>query len=220
MPSDDSKKLELYGLLASDPDTNIRVLVQRMGVPFSRLEKWKKEYFQSKKNGELDKLINLDAVVADKIIEKSADEAVDEFYDAMELEIDPKTNEIVSAEELSAREFERSKKQQLKEAVTSDFQDGLAEVRDLCTKSEDAASKLIEVIADRLDEMADGQGDVSVGYDGNGKAIFGSRTKEIVELSVALSNIRNAYFNKPTTNIQVNQVGGGMLANFRNKLKA
>jgi len=46
--------------------------------------------------------------------------------------------------------------------------------------------------------------------------------RDLASLVTALTNVQNAFFNKPTTNIQINQVEGGtsLLQSFKDRLKS
>jgi len=194
-----SAKFELFGLLATDPDLDLRKYVQKYGEPLNTLKTWKREFKKSKTAEDLDKLLNVDA----EIVERVANEVV--------MEIDHVAGEIVSAEVLEGREAERAHALEVKEKYAKiraeTFTSGASGLNALRGEVQATAADLVHLIAQKIELEGD---ELSI--------------KDMNMLSSSISTIQNSFFNRPTTNIQVNNVageeGGTSLSAFREQLRA
>jgi len=242
---EDEAKLKFYGLLANDPNLDPRPLVQDFDVSIHKLRRWIKDYNASIEEGKIENLVDLEQVVSDRIIDTIADDTAtafintlpkldldtekkdDKFVKALpedervpELVIDEKTNDIITQEELDKRELERKQQQDLADSLSGDLKLGVNGLRDLKTATYDVALGIVDVIQSRVQILKD-RNDVIIGTNGDIaiKAIP-TYTRDVVDLSNAICNIQNAFFNKPVTNVQVNnETSVGFLADFRSNLK-
>jgi len=90
-----------------------------------------------------------------------------------------------------------------------EFKNVITELSLLQSETVATAKDIVTAISARVDTLAAAEGS--------------HVTREIAELTQALSNIHSAFFNRPVTNIQVNQLsanGEGGLAALRERLKA
>ena len=92
---------------------------------------------------------------------------------------------------------------EVEQRAVSAFTDGVAGLQALQTETQDAATGLVKIIVDQSQES-------------------GLTPKEVQNLVMSLTSIQNAFFNKPTTNVQVNNqtIIGDALSEFRAKLRS
>ena len=219
--SEDTTKLQLFGLLAKDPKLDIRTVVQEFDVSIHTLRKWKKEYDQGVSLGCVEKLIDLDTVVADEIIDIATNKVMDAVEEAIPepLVIDETTNEVVTESELKKRELEYTERRNMRDAISNKFKSGISELKNLNEATQDTALDLVSLIAQRISQISE-IGDRQTVNGKKGGAALGSYTRDLVDLSSALSGIQNAFFNKPSISVNVNQENKvGLLGNFRENLK-
>lgn len=205
MENQDDKKLKLFGLLAADPLFDIRTLVQEFGVSIHRLKRWEKEYNRRETIADLDKVLDVDEVIVKRVAEEVAAEIVELEVVPENLEIDEQTNEIVTSSELAKRrEQAELDAKNFADSKIAKFIGGIQGLQVLKESTQDAANKAMAIIAIKMQDP-----DV--------------QSKDFKELVASLTAIQNAFFNRPTTTVNVKNSntldGGGTLSDFRNKLK-
>ena len=196
-----TSKLEFFGILAAEPDIELKPLVQRLKIPYNKLMKWKKEHQQYTSADDVAKAVNADQIIVDRIATEVSKEILEATPE--ELTIDPKTNKIVAVSELQKYEDTKRKAIEDMETLTKSFKDRVNGLQALQSEMQATAGALVNKIAGTL---LDEEGSLAI--------------KDLASLSSALSTLHNAFFNRPSTNIQVNQItGDSSLDEFRSNLR-
>ena len=188
-------KLKFFGILATDPDIDIKTLVQSLKVPFQTLNKWKTEHNNGITNDALEKVLDTDEIIIRKVAEEVADKII---------EVKVKPDEPLSPEE------EEKINKKFKAKKTKDIISKISNLQELKTDVQAVAKDLVSSIADRLQDIQ------------NEPTCYDS--KDIASLTTALTSIQNAFFNKPTTQIGVSLHTGSdqndqTLLGFRARMK-
>lgn len=212
MASRDEEKLRLFGLLAADPDLDLKKQVQVLKVPISTLRKWRIEHRKGITEEKMEKLVNADPIIIDRVAREVA-EQIEEVITPEVLVVDDSTDEVITSSELVLRKEQIEIEKQAKiDRRASRFVRQVEGVQCLQTDLQTTAGNLLNMIAERVEESMDADETdsrrLSVG--------------EVKDITASITSLQNAFFNKPTTNIAVtaNSNGDvGVLTAFREGFK-
>lgn len=192
--ANEEKKLKFFGLIKAaaaieNKELDYDALAQMFEEPKSKLRSWFKQFKEQAKDDDILKLIDLDTIVLDKVIEKAEEDLTEQF----------KVNPITGVIEPVVEEPKVT-------AKVRQFRDRVTGLKLLDEELRATAGSLVCQIAEATqDEL---------------------NPRDLANLANALVSIQNAFFNKPTTNIQVNNIqateteGGTTLLNvFKERLK-
>jgi len=210
----EEEKLRLFGLLASNPDTDLKILVQDLKVPITKLRRWKTEFLKLKDGDKLDTIITAEPVVLQKVAE-SVYSTVSKTKEEFIAEASQTNTDVTVIEPTVKPDSEVT-------AKVDRFINSVDNLKALQQSLQDTALKIIDTIRERLDEPP-ARGEV---HDREIDEITGLpdmddrlTTKDISNLTASLTAVQNAFFNRPTTNITVNNENStGMLGEFRSRL--
>lgn len=206
-------KLTVFGQLATDPDLDLLLLVQKYKTPIAKLRRWKKEFDKANIEATLVTTLTAD----EKLIDRIAREVLEEDLPTPEpLEVDPETNEIITLSEYKRRQDLKQQrlneievKAEYKKQQLETFKDSVNGLQTLQLATQATAGQLVHVISEHVENLSR-----------EGHPLI---SKELQMLASALTSIQNAFFNRPVNNITVNNqtnVEGASLSEFRASLKA
>lgn len=192
-------KLKFFGLITTaakqDEQLDYSAVSQMLETPDTTLKRWANEFKKKADEDSTLKLINVDEVMINRIAEELEAEA--EELDGPRTRVNPVTGEI----ELVKNDVVAT---QRKESIGK-FRDSVNGLQLLNNEVQATAGTLVHKIMDAADEEE-------------------LSTRDLVGLTKALTDIQNAFFNKPTTNVQVNNIqsdgeSDSLLKAFKERLK-
>lgn len=205
--SREENKLKFYGLIRSadleGKTLDYSVVSDYLEVPVATLKRWAEELKKMDETDSITKLVNVDQVMIDKIAKEVQQEV--EAADSPVF-----FNPVTGAIETRKPVAEVTAKQQVSAEKIKQFKDGVTGLQLLNSETQAAAGTLIS----RISELA---------ADDDSERQLSPR--DIASLANSLASIQNAFFNKPTTQILVNQTNGGdgqgtsLLDMFKARLK-
>lgn len=205
--SQEENKLKFYGLIRTadleGKQLDYSVVSDYLEVPVATLKRWAEELKKVDDTDSITKLVNVDQVMIDKIaneVQQEVDTADSPVF------INPVTGAIETRKPVA----EVTAKQQIAAEKIKQFKDGVTGLQLLNSETQAAAGTLIS----RISELA---------ADDDSERQLSPR--DIASLANSLASIQNAFFNKPTTQILVNNTNGAsgqgtsLLDSFKARLK-
>lgn len=199
--SNEETKLKAFGLykahcLEHKPENfNYAQVAEQLDCKPAQVRKWIKEYQDLDKDASVANLVNIDEAMLDKVA-KELDEDI-EGAEKHELFVNPVTGAVEVKLPGQPKDSGRAQK------ITA-FKDNVKGLQLLDQEVRAAAGIVVEEIMKyaQIEELS---------------------AKDLASLSSALTNIQNAFFNKPVTQVQVNNISGEegttLLASLRDRLK-
>jgi len=188
--------VQLAAEVGGRPDCEM--VSKELDVPVITLHKWLKEFAKANTTEQVLDMLEVDTQIVEEIAEKVIAPAI-EVANGPKIEIIDGVIQVTDEHMLSEKE-----KQALQSQKISQFKDRTNGLFLLQEEVQGTAGSIVGKIADKLEENI-------------------LPTQEIVLLTNALTSIQNAFFNRPTTNIQVNAMGSEgepLLKAFRNRLES
>lgn len=202
-------RIKFYGLLSTNPDIDPKQVAKELKTPVPTLMRWKKDYEADSTLESLDKLIEADEV----IVERAANIVVEELAKELEPMI-PKhapaiEGEVLSKEQLQEIEEEKQEQEKrleiYKEQKAKEITKGIKGLGLLKEDIQEVAQDLIVRVKEEMEEND---------Y---------IPIKDVKDLTAVVTQLQNTFFNRPTTNIQVNNtnqnITEGALHEFRTNLR-
>lgn len=176
-------KLRFYGLLAEarvrGEKMDYQAMADYLEEPLARLKRWANEWEEEQNEGNLvDGLLNIDDIVIERITDEVAAQIKPLFH------INPITGEIEKVPDENSPAVIKERK--LDETLKG-FRDNVGGLQLLNSELQAAAGTLVGRVLELAQEPE-------------------LNARDLGTLAGALTSIQNAFFNKPTTNIQVNSI--------------
>jgi len=191
-------KLEFYSLVKTSEELGQQLeyeaISDSLDVPVKQLKRWKTELSKLDDSESIIKLLDVDQLIIDEAADHVAEEL--EELAGPRMEVVGGVIQIVDENAVAAAV-------EAKQTIAN-FKDKVHGLQLLDEEVRGTAGTLVSRIA----VLAEG-------------AELNAR--DLASLTSALTSIQQAFFNKPTTNIQVNTINGageGLLSNFRGGLKS
>jgi len=169
----------------ADIELDFDALSRELGVTRKKLRGWAKEINEQSSSESVLAILDLDESIIDAIAHETVDKASDSVS-GPQLNIHPVSGKITIMDE-KAVATEKVKKKKV-----AAFKDSVAGLQLLKTEVQGTAGVIIGRIADLME-------------DENSPLT----PRDLTSLTSALCNVQQAFFNHPTTNIQVNTMTGG-----------
>jgi hypothetical protein len=204
--SHEELKLKAFGLYKSHclqhpPETfDLIKTAEKLDCKAGQVRRWIKDYESLDESASVASLVNVDALLVERITNEVAHELEEAEPYTVDAEEEPDNlvvNPITGLVEVRQSEVVRDVNPKI-----AAFRDNLKGLQLLEEETRIAAGALVEQISK--------------------EARYGSlEPKELASLASALTSIQNAFFNKPVTNVQVNNISGGsgLLSELKERLK-
>lgn len=195
-------KLKAFGLFKAHQATNptqtfdYEHAAETLDVKATQIRKWSKDFMELDRDESVANLVSVDDVMLERIA-KELDEDLEAVEPRHELFVNPVTGAVEVKLPGEAKESGRAKK-------IAAFKDNVHGLQLLDQDVRATAGILVEQISyyAQTEEL---------------------NSRDIASLANALTSIQNAFFNKPVTNVQVNNISGEegstLLKSLRERLK-
>jgi len=195
--SDGTAKLKFFGFLktaeALGDKLEYEAISDSLEVPVRKLKKWETEYNKLDEEETVVDLLDVDQMVIDEVTKHVAEEVSEEIVGP---QMDIVDGKIVVVKDTAV--------QDALDAKLESFKGGVKGLQLLQEEVQGTAGTLVSRIAVLAEDSE-------------------LTAKDLASLTAALTSMQQAFFNKPTTNIQVNTLnseGGSLLSSFREQLKS
>ncbi len=207
----DEAKLELFGMLAVDPELELRDLTQKLGRPLSTLIRWRTLHQAGITEAKVETLLNTDALLLDRVAESVAKDVSSVFEEPEPLEIDHATGDILPASQVAERReialAKQEEKNLAREVRLKNRASGLAGLStELVAVAGDITNFVAELMLTGVNELG-----------------LPLSPRDVSLMTKTITDIQNAFYNRPVTNIAVNtqtNIGGSMLSELKGSLTA
>lgn len=198
--SNDEAKLKFFGLIKTaaerEQELDYSAVADMLETDRKVLKRWATEFKKKTENETALSLIDVDSVMIDRIAEELEREAAE--LDAPKTQINPVTGHIEVIKPDTKVTKQRNQK-------IESFRNGVEGLQLLNEEVQATAGTIVHKIMDAVDDDE-------------------LSTRDLAALTKALTDVQNAFFNKPTTNVQVNTIqqngeGETLLSAFKERLK-
>jgi hypothetical protein len=193
------KKLQFQGILrlsvTVDRKPDLDAIATELDVTVSCLRQWAHETAEMDQSEAILQLLELDMDILDDVTSHESEKAVtDDTEPRVEL-----IDGVITVTDPKAKMVSKAKKDKI-----AAFKEGVTGLQLLNTELQGTAGTIVGKIADLVEDT-----DLTA--------------RDLQSLTTALTSIQQAFFNKPTTNIQVNAVGSegvSLLKKFQDRLSS
>ena len=193
------KKFKLMGLIAAVEEggsLDSKALAEELGEKPATIKRWVTEIRKKQKEGAVLDLMDLDEILLSKLSEELKEEV--EEMELNLVDINPVTGAIeVKQSNITPQTKEAEEK-------IENFKKGVEGLKALSTELQGVAGKTLISISTALDKD-------------------NVDPRDLQSLAAALTSIQNAFFNKPTTNVNVLKVdgsdGASLLSMFKQEMR-
>lgn len=197
--SQSEKKLQFQGILrlsaTVDRKPDLNLIAAELGVTVDCLYTWAREVAELDQSEAIIQLLELDMDIIDEVSSHSPEKAVtDDTEPQIEL-----VDGVIKVTDPKAKAISKAK-----DTKVAAFKDGVTGLQLLNTELQGTAGTIVSKIASLVEDP-----DLSA--------------RDLQSLTAALTSVQQAFFNKPTTNIQVNTVSGdgvSLLKKFQDRLSS
>ena len=196
----DEAKLKLLGLISTMEQgeaLDFVALAKELCQPETTVRRWVKALLKEKEDGKILHMVDIERVLLDRVTAELKEEVVVAEEALHTLRINPITNviEVVKPDAVTNRAATR----------LDSFRNGVTGLQLLREDLQESAGNITGKIAMLLEEPE-------------------LNSKDLLNLTSSLTAIQNAFFNKPTTTVNVGvstgQHGTSMLSSFRDGMKS